>query len=151
MFRRLRQWMLRRFPRLRLRAICKAIHIKPYDWQRDFALLDTTTWHTWLVRPSLTQHAGRATGKTMAVMLRLLMLPESFASNTERVCRILYRDPDFNPNGVRLNHYQREYRKLIVFCDCANVPVTPVSWVNIQRRLGSPEWRDVDWGCYRGG
>ena len=59
MLNKLTSWFRRRY---RLWKICWAIGIKPYPWQRAFALGKTGS-------DEFPQ--GRCTGKTMAVMLRI--------------------------------------------------------------------------------
>ncbi len=59
-----------------LRRICRQLHIKPYYWKKKFALGR---------RGHLCAPPGRATGKTMAVMLRLLVLTDTLDfKNSER-------------------------------------------------------------------
>ena len=92
--------------RRRLRRICEAIEIRPYRWQRDFALglIGCDAF------PS-----GRDTGKTTAVMLRLLMLPPNASQVAVRT--ILARDPDWNPRDPRrCRWYGYEYMRLRVMC-----------------------------------
>lgn len=76
-------FMHKHFKRYRLRKICKALGIVPYPWQRDFALGKTDT---------LNAPEGRATGKTMAVMLRLLMV---YPGKPMNALHTLRADPDF--------------------------------------------------------
>ena len=92
--------------RRRLRRICEAIEIRPYRWQRDFALglIGCDAF------PS-----GRATGKTTAVMLRLLMLPPNASQVAVRT--ILARDPDWDPRDPRrCRWYAYKYMRLRVMC-----------------------------------
>lgn len=92
--------------RRRLRRICEAIDVRPYRWQRDFALglIGCDAF------PS-----GRATGKTTAVMLRLLMLPPNASSVAVRT--ILARDPDWTPSDpLRCRWYAYEYVRLRAMC-----------------------------------
>jgi len=92
--------------RWRLRRICEAIDVRPYRWQRDFALglIGCDAF------PS-----GRATGKTTAVMLRLLMLPPNASEVAVRT--ILARDPDWMPGDYRrCRWYAYEYMRLRAMC-----------------------------------
>lgn len=90
--------------RYRLWKICKVIGIKPFRWQRDFALGRTDI---------LNAPEGRATGKTTAVMLRLLLTCESDVS---QIIRILKADPDFILfDRVRTAWYHYEYMKLQIY------------------------------------
>ena len=98
------------FPRYKLRLICRAINIQPKDWQRQFALYGKAVFP-----------AGRRTGKTMAVMLRLLMLAPNDV--TQR-WRILLHDEDFQLNDARrYRWYEGEYRRLAAKCFVAGIPV----------------------------
>lgn len=106
-------------PRWHLRAICLAVGIVPYVWQRSFALgrLD-----------SLPGKHLRGNGKTTAAMLRLLMLPQGADRST--VLRVLECDPDW-PQGVGSRSvrtwYARRYRELWLRCVYAHVPVSDLS------------------------
>lgn len=92
--------------RRRLRRICDALDIRPYRWQRDFAL--------GLIGCDAFPK-GRSTGKTTAVMLRLLMLPPNASEVAVRA--ILARDPDWMPNDVlRCRWYAYEYKRLRAMC-----------------------------------
>lgn len=102
------------FPRFKLWRICKTLGIKPYPWQKDFALGRTSRLPRKLLH-------FRATGKTTAVMLRLLMgrpgQPFDFP-------QILRADPDFDTSSkARLGWYDSEYRRLALRCYEDNIPV----------------------------
>lgn len=102
-----------KFPRFKLWRICRALKIKPYIWQRDFALGKMET----LIYP-----LGRATGKTTAVMLRLLM--EHPFSNDKNTLKIMSNDPDYCwANRHMLNWYHAEYRRISHRCYEAHIPV----------------------------
>lgn len=91
--------------RLRLRRICKRLRIKPYPWQKAFAL-GTTDF--------LDAPPGRQTGKTMAVMLRLLMMRKA---DYFEASRVLHCDLDFSDGYTRrYAWYSREYRRLAELC-----------------------------------
>lgn len=101
------------FPRFKFWRICKALGIKPYKWQRDYALGCVG----YLQYP-----AGRATGKTMAVMLRLLMVYPGEPFDAQE---ILGTDPDYDTRyRARMLWYDGEYRRLANKCYRANIPVT---------------------------
>lgn len=105
-------FMHKHFKRYRLRKICKALGIVPYPWQRDFALGKTDT---------LNAPEGRATGKTMAVMLRLLMV---YPGKPMNALHTLRADPDFRTANKRmLYHYDSTYRSCTFACDRAMIPV----------------------------
>lgn len=92
--------------RWRFWRICHAVGIKPYPWQRDFelGLIGCDAFPK-----------GRATGKTMAVMLRILMLPPNASQVAVRT--ILARDPDWDPRDPRrCRWYAYEYMRLRVMC-----------------------------------
>ena len=104
------------YKRYRLNKICKAIGIKPFLWQRSFALGRTDV---------LNAPEGRQTGKTTAVMLRLLLTCESDVS---QIIRVLKADPDFILfDRVRTGWYDCEYRKLSDICAYAHIPVRQLS------------------------
>ena len=92
--------------RRRLRRICEAIDIRPYRWQRDFALgrIGCDAFPK-----------GRATGKTTAVFLRILMLPPNASEVAVRT--VLARDPDWIPGDYhRCRWYAYEYLHLRSMC-----------------------------------
>ena len=101
-------------PRFRLRAICRAIGIKPYVWQRSFALGRIN---------SLPGKRTRGNGKTTAVMLRLLMLPDS--ATPQQAEKILACDPDWlnRSNSITCYKFWNTYNRLRVVCCCSLVPV----------------------------
>lgn len=110
------------FPRFKLWRICKVLGIKPYKWQRDFAL----------GRGPLVYPKGRATGKTTAVMLRLLMIHpmrDPLAPFAPLVC--LREDPDFTTkNRHRMIWYEMEYNRLARKCYKARIPVNTTMRLN---------------------
>jgi hypothetical protein len=107
------------FPRFKLWRICKVLGIKPYKWQRDFAL----------DRGPLVYPKGRATGKTTAVMLRLLMFYPFYGPFAPLA--VLEDDPDFTTeNRLRLIWYEREYNRLARECYKARIPVNTTIRLN---------------------
>lgn len=115
------------FPRFKFRRICKALEIKPYKWQKDFALG---------VMNRLQYPEGRATGKTMAVMLRLLMLDPIKAYESLDYLEILRNDPDFKTNiRCRLMWYEGEYRQLSNLCCIKGIPVPMMLRIYMLRGL----------------
>lgn len=107
--------------RYKLHRICKALEIKPYSWQRDFAL-DQISYI-----PSL----GRCTGKTMAVMLRLLMINPEKRNGTIVANTVLEKDIDFHTRNARwCKWYANEYKRLSQLCTAAGIPVLPYSREN---------------------
>ena len=116
MMKRLNTLLCRISPRYKFRQICKVIGIKPYPWQREFAL-DGYLGDCFITPfPS-----GRRTGKTMAVMLRLLMYYPHEQFNLQ--C-ILVSDPDWRPlDRHRLGWYSREYIRLSHACFDRGIPV----------------------------
>ena len=111
-------------PRFHLRAICHAIGIEPYPWQRSFALGRIS---------SLPGKRTRGNGKTTAVMLRLLMLPPGSRREAER---ILDLDPGYwlAANNAVTRWYAREYHCLQLGCILARVPVSDLD-TNLFRRF----------------
>lgn len=115
------------FPHFKLWRICKALEIKPRPWQRDFALGKIDA-----LPPEILY--SRATGKTLAVMLRLLMVHpfEPFDRNG-----ILTTDPDYVPTDYRRRGwYEIQYRRLAMICYKANIPVNMMvdAWQTPKRR-----------------
>ena len=100
--------------RYKLWAICRVIGIRPHPWQREFAL-----------GSPINLPLGRRTGKTMAVMLRLLM---AYPNEPFEAGRILRLDPDWMPNNLaRVRFYNREYYVLSHACFQAGIPVVLTS------------------------
>ena len=121
-----RKWLLYPLRRYRLWRICKAIGIKPYAWQCAYAL--------GLV-DGLEYPAGRRTGKTMAVMLRLLMGIDPCEHGMQQV---LNNDPDWNGRDPhRRRWYTYEYRRLYWYCVQAGVSV-PQFYLPINERGRKP-------------
>ena len=109
-----------RFPRYKFWRICRALKIKPYGWQKKFALGPDP------FMPLMPPVDGKATGKTTAVMLRLLMLDEPF--NTRL---ILDADPDFDM--VRIHWYESEWKRFQYPCLRAGIPVLDLT---LRRAMG---------------
>lgn len=102
------------FPRFKFWRICKALGINPYPWQKDFALGRTTR----LPRKGT---RFRQTGKTTAVMLRLLMI---YPGQSADILKILRADPDFDTSSkIRLGIYERTYKVMAWNCYEAHIPV----------------------------
>ena len=115
---RIRNFLFEHFHKYKLKRICQAIGIKPYPWQSSFALGRTN---------KLDGDLGRATGKTMAVMLRVLMM-----HHTDPVFPwMFYLDPDWKPyDSHRKMWYYREYIRLSQKCKHAGIPV-PEMYVDV--------------------
>lgn len=111
------RWMLRHCPRYRLRRICKAIGIKPYWWQKPFALGEID-----FIPPEVRKQW--TTGKTTGVFLRILMIPKNNAEAWAEAGRILLYDPDWQSD--RMRWYSGEYRRLRDLCLDAGIPVLRV-------------------------
>ena len=104
--------LCRLFPRYKLRCILRALKLKPVKWQKDYAL-----------GRSNTLPPGRATGKTVAVMLRALMQDPSIVT----VGHIIAADPDYIPgNYNRSIWYSKEYERCQRRCSAAGIPVPKV-------------------------
>lgn len=93
--------------RWRLWRACNKLGIKPYPWQLEFAL-------------GLTDHLncppGRQTGKTMAVMLRLLILSEE-DDHPVNALLALACDPDWESMVYeRKRWYIQEYVSMCQRC-----------------------------------
>lgn len=110
-----RGFLCRHCPRYKLRQICQAIGIKPYRWQWDFAMQKR-------VPDELS--GGRQNGKTMAVMLRLLMLDPSSPFTQGRWQSEILFDKDFIYCDVwRVRWYTSEYKRLAQLCAERGIPV----------------------------
>lgn len=107
------EWLCLKLKRYKLFRICKIIGIKPYSWQKQFALGRSRF---------LNYPYARYSGKTTAVMLKLLMFsPEQFHMNA---IACLYKDPDFtlsNPSCV----YKYARRIIELIYKCNKVPQIP--------------------------
>lgn len=104
-------------PKYKLWRVSRAIGCKPYQWQRDYALGKTNHFGGGL---------GRATGKTMAVMLRILMMDVPDVK-----FEMFRQDPDWILNErYRVQWYLYEYRRLSRKCAEANIRVPKLSGGN---------------------
>lgn len=106
-------YMLRHWPRYRLFRICNAIGIKPYKWQKRYVL-----------NHDAYMPKERGSGKTTAVMLRILMIPYNNIHAWSRAGMYLMYDPDLSED--RLRWYSGEYRRLRDLCLNAGIPVLRV-------------------------
>lgn len=114
MFKRINRRLCLISKRYKFHRICKAIGIKPYKWQKEYALGKILTLPM----------GGRGCGKTLAVMLKLLMQNNC---DSEHLGWILNEDPDFLPNySSRAKWYKNEYRKLSKICNEAGIPVVMI-------------------------
>ena len=96
------------FRRRKLWKICRVLKLSPYPWQRAFALGYGT---------SADFPEGRCTGKTTAVMLRLLMMTKKEESEKWFVGKILSADPDWWPRDRhRTDWYHSHYNRLCRLC-----------------------------------
>lgn len=109
---RIDKWLCLHSKQYKLWRVSKALEIKPYKWQRAFAIGKMNSFGA----------TGRGCGKTMAIMLRLLLLPPDADDDFMRF--ILGLDPDFVTRiAQRTMWYRNEYRKLSTICDNAGIPV----------------------------
>ena len=123
-------WLLRHWPRYRLWRICKATNIKPYKWQKMFALgqLD-------YLPPEVRKQWG--SGKTTAIFLRILMIPKNNAAAWAEAGRLVELDPScLHPNFSKvLRIYSMEYRRLRDLCLAAGIPVLQVEIYRMLREF----------------
>lgn len=109
--------------RYKFRQICKAIGIKAYPWQKEYALTKY---------PILRVDFGRRSGKTMAVMLRALMnnvIPPVAAMDD-----VFNADPDYLKDfRSRKMWYFDEYQRLYYKCVSYGIPMEPA--VTLDRRF----------------
>jgi hypothetical protein len=102
------------FPRFKLWRICRALGIKPHKYQEDFALGCTDCL------PEELAHQ-RQTGKTTAVMLRMLMVHPFTKYDA---LQIMQADADFNIRDRRRTWwYENDYKRMARKCYMANIPV----------------------------
>lgn len=114
----IKTFLYRKFPRYKLRCILRALKLKPVKWQKDYALGRSN-----ILPP------GRATGKTVAVMLRALMQDPSIVT----VRHIISADPDYvRGDFVRWSYYRREYDRCQRICSEAGIPVPEVRSMTMQ-------------------
>lgn len=132
LFRRIKQWMLLHCPRYRLRRICEATGIKPYWWQKEFAL---GTFH--YIPPEISELRG--VGNTTAVMLRILMIPQSNETVYSELERILQCDPGWQKQHIRW--YSVEYRRLAQLCLVSDIPVLQLDISRMMDKMSRGERR----------
>ena len=136
LIKRIDKWLCLHSKQYKLWRISKALGIKPYEWQRAFVLGKTD---------SFGGNTGRACGKTMAIMLRLLLLPPDADDAFMRY--ILCLDPDYVPSIARRTMwYRNEYRKLSTACDNAGIPVAMLAKDGLRTKFMFVD----EWGCNRG-
>lgn len=82
--------------RWRLWRVCKKLGIKPYKWQKDYALGKSTS-----------TIGGRRSGKTTAVMLWALIRKKR---TPKEILASAYKDPDCTTR-LSLDWWTREYKK----------------------------------------
>lgn len=105
----IKRFLCLRFPRYKLRCILKVLKLEARPWQVDFAL-----------GRSNAMLEGRATGKTVAVMLRALMADPKKVEDLEKVIAV---DFDYLPFGRRKIIYIGEYIRYSSICVHSGIPV----------------------------
>lgn len=129
MMKRLNTLLCKISPRYKFYRICRTIGIEPYGWQREFALDGYLDGCYNTEFPS-----GRQTGKTTAVMLRLLM---AYPDDSCEVRRILSCDPDWRPyDRFRVRWYDSQYYRLSHACFHQGIPVVLLHQIHTLRDLG---------------
>lgn len=102
-------WMFRRlYYKRRLKKICEALGITPYGWQEEFVLQDNLPRMVF----------GRCTGKTMAVVLRILVRGPGKGAFPSRSFAL---DPDACKNRYTLDATYCEYRRCYEICNRAGL------------------------------
>jgi len=94
----------------RLKKICKVLEITPYGWQEEFVLKDSP----------IRMPGGRCVGKTMAVVLRVLVrgwIKDPY----EYPVQCLALDPDACIDRYRLDATYMEYRRCYERCNAAGL------------------------------
>lgn len=110
---KIKTYLCLRFPKYKLRCILRALNLEPRPWQIDYAL-ERDNW--------LPPAVERCNGKTVAVMLRMLMQHP----DAPDVANILRADPDYGPEFQRARWYRSEYKRLAFKCQLAGIPVPNV-------------------------
>lgn len=89
--------------RVRLRRVCRALKIKPYEWQKRFAIDGEAVFSQ-----------GRRSGKTMAVIFRALVQQPKDAKQLYDIMRC---DPDFHKGRwiqmVEYEDFRHYYEKCV--------------------------------------
>ena len=112
---------------IRLWKICRAAKIKPYPFQKDFALGKTDTLPV----------CGRCTGKTTAVILQALV---ENPLDAKQLYQIFQKDPDA-PQGP-CGYFERylwmyhEWRKWTYLCMDQNIDISAISLRSFKGVLG---------------
>ena len=111
---KIKRLLCRLFPRYKLRCILKTLEWKPIPWQIKFAL-----------NKSAFLPRGRGTGKTAAVMLRMLMANPKKIADLEKIVNV---DPDYTDQlRAREMWYFHEYDTHSKRCVQAGIPVPELS------------------------
>lgn len=117
------------FPRYKLRCILRALKLDARPWQIEFALCQSNYMPT-----------GRCTGKTVAIMLRALMVnPKKIQGEAKHVIlwSIMRGDPDYTEEiYMRRVWYRSEYDRYSRRCKAAGIPVPETLFTA----------RSADWG-----
>lgn len=104
------------FPRYKLRCILRALELDARPWQIKFALCQSNYMPT-----------ERCTGKTVAIMLRALMVnPKKIQGEGKHAIlwSIMRGDPDYSEcNYPRRIWYRYEYDRYSYRCLAAGIPV----------------------------
>lgn len=120
--RRIKVCLCRISRRYKFRQICKAIDIAPYKWQRQYVLRGK--------RFDKLTRDSRCTGKTTAVILRLLMI--DLPVDPHWCLMRFFDDPDFSPgNPFQLDFYRHEYSNCFQCCLSKGIPIVVINWVSI--------------------
>lgn len=116
MIRKIKALLCNWFPRYKLRCILRATGLEARPWQIEFALCKSNF-----------MPMGRATGKTVAVILRALMVNPKKVQNDGKqaiLWSIMRGDPDYiEDNHMRRVHYRHEYDYYSLRCIAAGIPV----------------------------
>ena len=116
--------LMARFPRYRLYRICKALGIRPYKWQWRYAI----TGDKKIIPLAVLEK--RKSGKTTAIMLRLLLVSTANDMVTEaRVHKTLYDDPDFwTADQKRRAYYYKFFIHCAIVCAGDGIEIIPIRW-----------------------
>ena len=127
--RKIKTLLCRWFPRYKLHCILRVLKLDARRWQIKYALCKSEYLP-----------GGRCTGKTVAVMLRMLMADPKKVTN---LAGTVWRDPDYRVRDQRRVHFYRsEYDLYSSRCLQAGVPV-PLT-IFSARHPTKPVWAVVE-------
>lgn len=110
----------------RYQEICKAINIKPYQWQMDYATTGAAIFPK-----------ERQSGRTTAIMLHTLLLDPQ---NAYELFLLLSSDPDFHPPISQMVWYYNHYTHLVRLCRAAGIELHHIERQDFVNEITRREW-----------